>query len=217
MQDPNDIDELITLFARANPDGVDPTRVLNKGAYGANDTAIRTSIQRFGQTIGYTGQSGKVPINQAISRVKAQQRAQQGQQGGPAPAPVVPAQAGPSLRAFLNFPADENGRGDRVTDTGSVVTKMGLDTMFQDQQDERTARATVANILPLIKRVEEQRQNVLGVKDKAGIRQVLSDARLYQQIERDLDSILPDGEDQYKFVKKIVKAMQEISIEFARH
>lgn len=213
MQDPNDIDELVTLFAQANPDGVDPTRVLNKGAYGGNDTAIRTSIQRFGQTIGYTGRSGKVPINEAISRVKAQQRAQQGQQGGPA---VVPVQAGPSLRAFLNFPDDQNGRGDRVTDTGGVVTKMDLDTMFQDQQDRQTARATVANILPIIKQVEEQRQNVLGVKDKGGIRQVLTDARLYQQIERDLDAILPDADEQYKFVKKIVKAMQEIRIEFAQ-
>jgi hypothetical protein len=59
MQDPTDIDELIARFAQANPDGVDPTRVLNKGAYGgAGDTNIRASIRQFGQTIGYTGSTG---------------------------------------------------------------------------------------------------------------------------------------------------------------
>lgn len=215
MQNPSDIDELVTLFAQANPDGVDPSRVLNKGAYGgAGDTNIRASIRTYAPTIGYTGITAKDPLNQAISRVKAQ-RAQQGQQGGPAPAPVVPA-GGPSLRAFLNFPDDDNGRGDRVTGTGSVVAKMGLDTMFQDQQDERTARATVNNIIPIIKRVEEQRQNVVNPDDKQAVQAILTEARTFQQIERDLDAIIPDAGDQAKFVKKILKGMRDVRIEFAQ-
>ena len=212
MQNPNDIDELVTLFAQANPDGVDPTRVLNKGAYGgAGDTNIRASIRQFAQTIGYTGVSGKDPLNQAITRAKAQ-RAQQGQQGGPAPAPqpVV----GPSLRAFRNYPDDR--RGDDVTDTGNVVTKMDLDTMFQDQQERQTARATVANIIPIIKDLEVQRQNVVNPDDKQAIQSILTEARTFQQIERDLDSIIPDVADQAKFVKKILKGMRDVRIEFAQ-
>ena len=212
MQNPNDIDELVTLFAQANPDGVDPSRVLNKGAYGgAGDTNIRASIRQFAQTIGYTGVSGKDPLNQAITRVKAQ-RAQQGQQGGPAPAPqpVV----GPSLRAFRNYPDDR--RGDDVTDTGNVVTKMDLDTMFQDQQERQTARATVANIIPIIKDLEVQRQNVVNPDDKQAIQSILTEARTFQQIERDLDSIIPDVADQAKFVKKILKGMRDVRIEFAQ-
>jgi len=210
MQDPNDIDELITLFARANPDNVDPTRVLNKGAYGGTgDTNIRASIQQYAQTIGYTGSTSKVNINQAISRAKAQR--QQGQQGGPAP--VVPVVAGPSLRAFRGYPDDR--RGDDVTDTGNVVTKMDLDTMFPDQQERQTARATVANIIPIIKDLEVQRQNVVNPDDRQAIQSILTEARTFQQIERDLDSILPDVADQAKFVKKILKGMRDVRIEFA--
>lgn len=214
MQDPNDIDELVTLFAQANPDGVDPTRVLNKGAYGgAGDTNIRASIRQYGQTIGYTGITAKDPLNQAISRVKAQraQQGQQGQQGGPAP--VV---QGPSLRAFLNFPDDDGGRGDRVTGTGSVVAKMDLPAMFQDQQEENTARATVNNIMPIIKRIEEQRQNVISPQDGRGIQEILTEARTFQQIERDLDSIIPDVADQAPFVKKILEGMRDVRMEFAQ-
>ena len=217
MQDSNSVAELVASFAQANPRNVDPSRVLVKGAYAqpgqpANDSMLTNAIIQYGRGIGYTGPAGKEVIKKAIQAFKQQQ----GQQGGPAPAPVVPVQGGPSLRAFLNFPADENGRGDRVTSTGSVYAKMDIPTMFQDQQEQQTARATIANIMPIIKQVEEQRQNVLGVKDKAGIKQVLADARLYQQVERDLDSIMPDADDQYTFVKKIVKAMQETRIEFAQ-
>ena len=211
MQDPTDIDELVTLFAQANPDGVDPTRVLNKGAYGGTgDTAIRASIQQYAQTIGYTGSTSKVNINQAISRVKAQR--QQGQQGGPAPAPQ-PVVAGPSLRALRGYPDDR--RGDDVTDTGNVTTKMDLDTMFPDQQERQTARATVANIIPIIKDLEVQRQNVVNPDDKQAIQSILTEARTFQQIERDLDSIIPDVADQAKFVKKILKGMRDVRIEFA--
>lgn len=213
MQDPDDIDELVTLFAQANPDGVEPSRVLNKGAYGATgDTAIRASIRQYGQTIGYTGATGKDPINQAISRVKAQRA----QQGGPAPAPVVPVVQGPSLRAFLNFPDNENGRGDRVTDTGGVVAKMDLPAMFQDRQDEQTARATVNNIIPIIKRIEEQRQNVISPQDGGGIQEILTEARTFQQIELDLDSIIPDVANQAPFVKKILEGMRDVRMEFAQ-
>ena len=208
MQDPTDIDELVTLFAQANPDGVDPTRVLNKGAYGgAGDTNIRASIRQFAQTVGYTGTTSKDPLNQAISRVKAQRA-----QGGPA----VPAVQGPSLRAFLNFPDDDGGRGDRVTGTGSVVAKMDLPAMFQDQQEENTARATVNNIMPIIKRIEEQRQNVISPQDGRGIQEILTEARTFQQIERDLDSIIPDVADQAKFVKKILEGMRDVRMEFAQ-
>jgi hypothetical protein len=102
-----------------------------------------------------------------------------------------------------------------VTDTGSVVNKMDLDTMFPDQQERQTARATVNNIMPIIKRVEEQRQNVVNPDDRQAIQAILTEARTFQQIERDLDSIIPDVADQAKFVKKILKGMRDVRIEFA--
>jgi hypothetical protein len=215
MQDPTNIDELVTLFAQANPDGVDPSRVLNKGAYGGQgDTNIRASIRQYAQTIGYTGATGKDPLNQAITRVKANLR----QQGGPAqrsPSPQgQPAVAGPSLRTFRGYQAQV---GDDVTDTGSVVNKMDLPTLFPDQQDARDARALVRNILDTVKIMEVQRQNVINPSDAGGVQAVVAelnqDGRIQPEFERLIGN---DAGQQMVFVRRVLTAIKEVRQEFAQ-
>jgi hypothetical protein len=194
MNDPRDTDELVDLFAQANPNNVDPAGVLTVGEYTDEDTLLQ-AIRDYGQTVGYTGLTGKKPLKASLVRIRAQ-LAQQGQQA-PAP-PAQPARqtlrefsqgrditSGPAIAALMNPAVDPNSRIAEPLD--SIVSRI-------KGEEDRNGRVFNAN----------------NAGDVDYVMQGLMPSR--QQI---FEQEIPDEADRRDFVRRAIRAMRDLRIRYA--